>query len=77
MEEYVVADETGSIIETLCEGDIEKVEVGKSYNFNYLTLRLWNQTKSLTATPDSQMMECEDIDCVEQTLDCKATKTNN
>ena len=45
----VVSDETGSIIVTLFEGDVEKVEVGKSHNFNHLTLRSWNQARSFIA----------------------------
>ena len=56
-----IADNTSSIILALWEQDIERAELGKSYKFERLTVKLFDNVKSLSKPSSGVITQIEDI----------------
>lgn len=57
----VVADGSGQITVTLWADAIAKVQIGKSYKFANLSVRIFHEEKNLNTTPETEVTEIDDI----------------
>jgi ssDNA-binding replication factor A large subunit len=56
-----IADKTAKINLALWDDDGKKLKIGKSYNLSMLTVKLFENVKSLSMTSNSAMREVDDI----------------
>ena len=64
MQTVHVADDTDTVNCVTWKDNIGKLEMGKSYSMKNVSVRVFDNIKSLTTTADSEIIEIEDIGSV-------------
>ena len=65
--DFIIADITGSIKLSAWQNHINMISIGNSYEFLNVTVRSWNEVKSLTTSTDTKINPVSNIGPVKQT----------
>ena len=64
MQKVAIADSTETIYIVIWQDHIEQVNLGHSYEFRNVTVRIFEMVKSLITSPESQIIQIDDIGTV-------------
>ena len=72
--DIIIADKTGSINLTIWEGAINEIALGKCYKMKNLTIRIWNEKKTLSSSLNSSVEEINNFGPVVKSNDYQTLK---